>query len=284
MVNEFEEKMELDWSIDHLREQYEMTRLEFIKWDFTEDKATAPIKFAIDLWGYYRAFLLFHDGEVIKKFDDIGFSQRFRLRLLHYDQINQCLDEIEQQGLNCLKSFAHYFIYSFLLSKTLPDIVSWLGLSQKHDMDEEKSLIYKNFHDFFERKKYRNGEPARTNFDKTLDDLTGILAGMENSNVRARKHFLQHSEGKTEAYYLQLLLETFLWLSPDNRLFHYADLTRSAKMTQQKFLNILAPLFRILLVDYKFMEPTEYEKKQDAVYDSYERYLASRIKKLVFKK
>lgn len=241
----------------------------------------SKLKNAMTLWVFYQDFILFPDEEIHCKMKELGFSPRIFSRILSIDDINAHFGLLEAKGIRVAKGFAIQIIDLYLQIKAQHDLVVMFAGYTKHEGRTNKNRVYKGLHSHFKRVSSNNQQYARKN--TTLDLLMGfemrraaeVMGGIKS----VRAYVLQLSQGKVEKILLPDLLNCF-HVYHEGSLFPYELLSRQALFSANEFLNLLYPLFRVLLSDHKFMSEAEINGGENS-YHSYTTYIAQRLKRIV---
>ncbi|MBS1586778.1 MAG: hypothetical protein JSS82_14675 [Bacteroidetes bacterium] len=255
----------------------------FLSWDYEPIKRERPKTFAALLAMFAKAFVFFRGKAVEEKFEQMGLTDQFSKWFVDYDHICEMLQSVNEQKVFCDPLLVLSIIHLYLDSKINNEVLIMLDHYKKHDGSEKKNVAFKLFHDYFERRKYsKEHQGSRSEFDKELDNISASLEVFFENEYQMRRYLLDNIQGKTEKHLLPSLLESFFIFQEGNVVCYRQLSVRKGHISQTRFLNILFPLFKRLLVDHYFMDEATYNQR-NLPYGKYDRYKAERLKKIIFK-
>lgn len=127
----------------------------------------------------------------------------------------------------------------------------------------------KNISNLFRRRKYAGGEPKTVSglFDLLMNDQIRALEEAFEEKRKRQKFYMNMMQGKTESMFIKELVRCFI---------------PCQGMLQPAFASAISGLLKLLLKDkYRLYEDADELLHSDVFYgENYNRYLASRIKKI----
>jgi hypothetical protein len=213
---------------------------------------------------------LFSGMAVTDKLTKLGVSAKVLKWFVDLEDIEEQFALLSSKDIIVLKNHAlqliHIHLHSKIQAQMLNDYHLIIG-----EAENKKEEILRELRKIFRRREYGKTRLSRFKGDFDLE-MNGQIAKIENvvkSQKKAKKFFFNSFDGKTEKFYLRELMDCFI---------------RPEGMSGSQFAAAIYGLMTLLLKDEnkEIMSKDEFWDQEDALYgNNYNRYLASRYKKIV---
>lgn len=210
---------------------------------------------------------LFPDPTFYPTLEALGVSRRVTKWFIGIAAINKQFYEISQKDFTVVRHYVLEFIIHFLHSKIVADILTEyekLPITLKPG----EGSIYQVIQNIFRRLEYQeeNHSEQVSNLDRYMHELLKGFEEVIEDPKNVKKYFRNGYVGKTEKYYLNLMIEGFIPIP---------------EMSRPAFIGALSGLLKLLLKDNKKLLDEKEFAKGDALYgNNYNRYLANRYDKI----
>ena len=214
---------------------------------------------------YFCEAVFFHDDEAIEKLkqlklvtSDVKFNNLSRW-FIPLEDIHLHYQGIRQHNIRIDSLYAYTLIKAHLASKFFNEILMLYTSTIRDEI--RMSKLTKDLINLRNRREYSSSDPKTYNdlYEMLINNAINEFIKLQNKSLAIDltydiKTFIELSKGKTEAFYLRVLLE---------ECFSYDE----RKMSKTKFLAIIFDLFRFLMPDRIFMDEKTFFETPDLSYN-----------------
>lgn len=225
------------------------------------------------IFKYFEEALFFHTDQTLAKLKYLKVSPSVIRWFVSLSKIHEQFDVLRKEGIKVDSLLAFSYIKAYLKSKFSVDI--FLQFKTVNHDGVRMTILSKELIKLRAKKRINGNDLLASQLNYCSAELKNVLVTFPfNKQNPTRDKLFEFSRGKTEAYYLQKLLD---------ECFDYDHQT----MTISRFLSLAYNLLSLLIQDRIFIKEEEFLSSRRRLYQSYksfDAYKAKKIRSLIYPK